>query len=428
MRLATCALSAILLSGCSWLGTGGGHNDVYGYSNYGYSNAGYGAFGQGYGQPGCGPVQGAQYYTMSAANCAPGQGYAVGHQGQSAMGGAFNQGGAYGMRGMAGSGFSGSGYAGATGSNTTVLSSQAPFGSAISGGASAGGIPGAASVTSVQGAPIYVPQPYPTYYNAGAPSLRGSMQGGYGSRGNNYGGNYGSGGSYGYGGGYGAACCGGGAMPFGVEASLGTEFNIGGDVFPGEISKPFLGGPGTVSELASVGYSDAFKNGVHYGVAAAYDLDQNTTLIGQIGISKSKGQKIKIGTVDNGAGTSEDLSAEFSDLDQVRLEGGVRRYMGHPGYGLRPYVGASAGFVKTDDVTLTQSSATLVDPALFQQRYIRGGWTPTAAGTVGAEWQVGHRSAIGVETGLRWSDDLQTNFTSGDQWSIPLKVRGRVSF
>ena len=420
MRLATCALSAILLSGCSWLGVGGGQGDVYGYNSYGYSNAGYGAYSQTAYGGGCGSVQGTQYYTMQTPGCGSGKSYPLGGQGHMGQAGAYGQSGAYGMRGMSGSSYAGSGSAGAAGGGATVLSSQAPYGSAV-GGASTGGIAGATSVTNIQGAPIYVPQPYPAYYNAGAPALRGSMQGG---------GYYGGSGYYG--GGYGAMCCGGGnygggAMPMGIEASVGTEFVIGGNVFPGVESKPFLGGPGHVSDIAPIGYADAFKEGVNYILAATYDLDPNTTLIGQVGVSKSKGQKLKIGTVDVG-GVWEDLSAEFSDLNQVRVEGGLRRYMGHNGYGLRPYVGASAGFVNTEDVTLTQSSATFVDPALFQQTYIRGGWTPTASGIVGAEWQVGPRSALGVETGIRWSDDLPTNIQSDDQWSVPLKIRGRVSF
>jgi len=101
--------------------------------------------------------------------------------------------------------------------------------------------------------------------------------------------------------------------------------------------------------------------------------------------------------------------------------------MGSPS-GIRPYVGATAGFTNTEDVILTQGSATLVDPNIFQQVYVDGGWSPTASGVVGAEMAVGNRAAIGVESGIRWSDDLDTNFVSDDRFSIPVKLRGRVSF
>ncbi len=381
MRLVACALSTVLLSGCSWFGMGGGHGDIYGYDNYGYGygTQAHGAYGQqsyagyGYNQD-CGQSAGVQYYGVASTGCAPGQGYAVAQSGAQY------------------------GYGGAT-----TLSQSAPYGSAVGG-----------SVQTVQGAPMYVQQPYASYqtqnaayYGGGAPALRGSINGAH-------------------------ACCygGGAAAPFGIEAGIGTDFSIGGDIFNGEVSKPFLGGPGTVSDLDPISYADAYGNAVTYDLAATYDLNRNTTLIGQLGYSKASGEQIKVGTVNNGLGVSEDLFAEFSDLEQLRVEGGLRRYMGHGGYGggLRPYVGATAGFVSVKDVELTQSSTTLVDPTLFTQTYVDGGWHPTASGTIGAEWQAGPRTALGIETGIRWRDDLDTNISSDDQWSIPLKIRGRVSF
>lgn len=430
MRLVACALSTVLLSGCSWFGMGGGHGDSYGYNNQGYGGVVYGGngCGQAYGGMQGGMQQyGQQAYTMPASGCAPGQGYGVSHSGSQhgmmygRQGMGYGQGGAYGAgmgQGMTYGGTAGAGqmyagggssYASRTyGGGSTTLSAQAPYGASV-GGAYGGGTYG--SVSTVQGAPIYVGRPYASY------------GGGYQAASYYGGGLRGSAG--------GAVCChGGGSLPFGVEAGIGTDIGIGGDIFGGEVSKPFLGGPGSVSDLDPISYKDAFKNAVSFNAAATYDVTPQTTLIGQIGYSKAKGQRNKIGTVSDGGGTTEDLYAEFSDLEQIRLEGGLRRYMGHNshGGGLRPYVGATAGFVQTKDVDLTQSSSTLVDPALFKQTYIDGGWHPTASGVVGAEWQVSPRSALGFETGIRWSDDYDTNLKSTDQWSIPLKVRGRVSF
>ena len=49
MRLAACALSAVLLSGCSWLGSGGGYSDSNGYGYNGvYNNCMPGAGGAGF--------------------------------------------------------------------------------------------------------------------------------------------------------------------------------------------------------------------------------------------------------------------------------------------------------------------------------------------------------------------------------------------
>ncbi len=457
MRLAACALSAVLLSGCSWLGSGGSYSDSYGYGNSGgaYNGCMPGAGGASFGNAGYG-------YT-GGAGCAPGAGYNVANAGQyggaagglrgqygvngygtglqgpggagmygagGGMYGAGNGAGMYGAgaggAGMYGAGAGGAGMYGAgtgmygagnglggvgTGvaglggglagygagynAGTTTLSSAAPYGTAVGGVQT---MPGGGTVQTIQGAPIYVPQPYPAYYQAGS-----------------YGGGY----SYG-GGGF------GGAMPFGLELGVGQDFILDGDIFPGEAGKPFNGGPGLVSDLAPISYKDAFDNAKGFDATATYDISQNTTLLGRVGYSRADGNQVHIGTVGDGVVT-EDLYAEFSDLEQYTIEGGFRQYMGSPS-GIRPYVGATAGFINTEDVILTQGSATLVDPTIFQQVYVDGGWSPTASGVIGAEMAVGNRAAIGVESGIRWSDDLDTNFVSDDRFSIPVKLRGRVSF
>ena len=114
----------------------------------------------------------------------------------------------------------------------------------------------------------------------------------------------------------------------------------------------------------------------------------------------------------------------------MHLKAGVRRYIGgwnNTTRGIRPYVQATAGFTYNNDVSVTQDSATIIQPAETQP-YIDAGWTPSATGAVGAELQVGSRTAIGVEAGLRWQDNLNSVAPSESRWSVPLKLRGRVSF
>ena len=469
MRLALCTLSAVLLSGCSWLGMGGSNSNSYGQygagcvpgayggGQYAYGNQ-YNYMGQGgsagcsgagsYGVAGNGYGAGAGAYGAGGGAYGAGSGYGMGAYGAGAgygmgtgygmtgaggygagMGGAGAYGGgldANGLRGMQGAtsyamnGYGAGGGAGYGANTGTLLGSGTQFGSAVGGqyvngqwvssGVTTGAAGGTSTYQTVQGAPIYVAQPYPAYYGA-------ASGGGY---------------NYGYGYGYGGGLRGGGAaLPFGFEAGVGTDFAIGGDLFPGEAAKPAIPGPGTVSALVPVSYGDAYKEAVSYDLATTYDLDPTTTLIGRIGYSKAEGNLLSVGTVDNGAGLTEELFAEFSDLEQVTLEGGVRKYMGgwnNRMSGVRPYLGATAGFTHNQSVDVTQSSATLVDPTAFQQEYIQSGWTPTASGVIGAEMQVGPRTAIAVESGIRWSDDLNTNFASDDRWSVPLKLRGRVSF
>ena len=79
MRLAVCALSAVLLSGCSWLGMGGGHGSAGGAYGANCVPTGTGFYnGNGaYGGDACGPAGG---YGVA------GNGYGAGYGGQAGYG------------------------------------------------------------------------------------------------------------------------------------------------------------------------------------------------------------------------------------------------------------------------------------------------------------------------------------------------------
>jgi hypothetical protein len=298
----------------------------------------------------------------------------------------------------------------------TTLGTNAAYGSAVYGQNVVGTqyangqyVQGA-GVQTIQGAPYYVPQPYPAYY--GVPQLRGV----------------------------------GVALPWGFELDGGTGFDIGGDVFTDKPSGPADNDESTgiqVSAIDGISYGDAFGNAKSIGGTLAYDASRNTTLLGRVGYSQANGQTVHdYATVQNGsysggvftpgAAAPRSLDASFSDLEQLSLEAGVRQYMGG-GVGFRPYVGATAGFIHNNDVDFTQTfadgDATPTGSVVYnEQEYISSGWNPTAAATIGAEMAVGPRAAIGVESGIRWSDNMNANLDSEDRWSIPLKLRGRVAF
>lgn len=489
MRLVTCTLAAVLLSGCSWLGGGHGGGSYgggsgaygvgcmpggqagYGQSSYGYGSGGAGCVGGGYGVAGGADGFGAGGFGpggmgtgYGAGGMGPGGlGYGAGSYGQG--GGAYGAGGygaagmgagaygaggygaggmglggaGYGAGGMYGqgvgaglaangvggqyAGLNGAGFGGAYGApgGVTTLGSGATYGSAygqnVVGTQLANGqFVNGAAVQTVQGAPIYVPQPYPAYYGVSQ-----QLRGGY---------NYG-----------------GGAMPFGVELGGGTDFGIGGDLFTAKPQGPADGNTASnlqVSEIDAISYNDAFGQSKSIGGTLAYDANRNTTLIGSLGYSHANGQTVddyatvQGGTYDAagnftpGATGPRALDASFSDLKQFTIEGGVRQYVGaNPTF--RPYVGAQAGFVHNNDVDFTQTfadgDATPTGSTTYnEQQYIQSGWNPTAAAILGAEMAVGPRAAIGVESGIRWSDSMDTNLESEDRWSIPVKLRGRVAF
>ena len=477
MRLAACALSAVLLSGCSWLGLGGqeqgygsshgaygagcapaaagqygqyGQSAAYGYQggqagcaggSYGVQGAGYGADGfsgvSGYGPAGAG--YGADAYGQQGFGAqgygAQGQGFGAqgygaqgfagqgfgqagyGAQGAGALGqqGVYGQG-AYGQAGpLVGAGLAAQGIGGGYGATTfgnggvTTLGTAAPYGAATYGANvvgtqyANGQFVNGANVQNVVGAPIYVPQPYAAPY--GVPQLRGV----------------------------------GAPLPFGFEVFGGTEVQVGGGLFDGKEAGPSAGGGGFAGAIDSYDYDDAFSDGYTVGGAVTYDVSRNTTLLASAAYSNQNGRTVSTGSFQSGVvsssgstftpdiGSSERaLNGRFEDLEQYTLEGGVRQYVGGAS-ALRPYVGATAGFAYNEGVDLTQTFAD--DGSLFnEQQVIDNGWRPTASGVVGAELAVGPRAAIGVESGIRWRDNLKGNLNEEDRISIPLTLRGRLAF
>jgi hypothetical protein len=376
-----------------------------GFQNYagqaGYAQAGYGqsGYGQGgYAQAGYGYAQGAPVQTSYAQAGYTAGGYPYSGQGQVGTQ-AVTQ------------------YAGQYGAGATTLGAGAPFGSAVAGSYGGAGF-GQPAVQTVVGAPIYVPQPYAAPY--AVPAAAGCCGGAGGIAGGGFA---------------------GGAMPFGVEVFGGTEFDASGNIFTKESAGPPDGDYtiGTrVGEIENISYGDAFGQAKTIGGSLTYDVTKNLTAIGTVALSRSEGQTVAdYTTVQDGSWTNQSftpqagsspraLDGTFSDLETVTLEAGLRQYYGHP-HGLRPYLGASAGIVRNNDVEFVQTYSD-TGGAYGKRTFVESGWTPTAAATLGAEVAVGPRAALGVETGIRWRDNMHTPSSSEDRVSIPLTLRGRLSF
>ena len=247
-----------------------------------------------------------------------------------------------------------------------------------------------------------MPQPYPAYY--GVPQLRGV----------------------------------GAALPFGFEAVGGTEFDIGGDIFQSKEAGPSSGGAtGRAGEIDDISYDDAFGDTYSIGGLFSYDVSRNTTVLGGGNYSTADGNSVSTGSFEDGTfdaegnftstGPVRTLTGEYDDLNTYTIEGGVRQYVGGNQV-LRPYVTGLGGFTYNEGVDLTQTHDD--DGTIFnQQEFIESGWRPTAAGLVGAELAVGNRAAIGIESGIRWRDNLKTvSGGADDRWTIPVNLRGRVAF
>ena len=232
------------------------------------------------------------------------------------------------------------------------------------------------------------------------------------------------------------------ALPFGLGLLAGTEFNIGGTLSDPRPGGQADGGGGFAAPTPGISYDDAFGDLYTVGGSAEYDISRDTTLLGTFVYGEADGNSVENfgaftpGTFDpqgnftatTGPGSAtRNLTGEFSDLETYTIEGGVRKYVGNNNV-FRPYVTGKAGARRNNSVTLTQVD--VADGSVFNEsEFIDSGWNPTAAGLVGAEVAVGQRGAIGIESGIRWTDGLDVaGGGADDQWSIPLNLRGRVAF
>ena len=243
-----------------------------------------------------------------------------------------------------------------------------------------------------------MPRPYPAYYQA--PRLR----------------------------------LGGAAQPLGLALFGGTSSFNDGNIFGGEAAKPAGALGRSVSALNAIDYDSAFGEGNTYGGALEYDLNRNNTAFVSASRTEYDGQVVSNGTItqDNtgsGGAIHTDVGKyEFSDLEETTVEAGLRHYVSNNG-GLRPYIAGSAGFKHNNDVTLTTYTDDVNVVAHPEtQEIIRGSWQPTAAGMIGAEFAAGPNFGLGVETGLRWTNERATATKSEDTWSVPVQVRGRIAF
>ncbi len=405
MRLAAITLSATLLSACSWNGDTYGQYEGYGQSGYydAYGvpcvpqTANYGNNVYGYqGQPGCMPAG-----QMGYAGAQPLRGsYGVGQYGTVA-----------------------SPYGAPSAMGATTLSAAAPYGAALNGGA----VMASNNVTTVQGEPVYVAEPYAQPYyqpyvaastgcapTSCAPTSCVSAPSGCSTK------------------------YVGGAMPWGLELFAGTAFDVDGDVFHGkEASANNTNLALATAEVVApkVEYNDAFDTPITVGGALGYDFGPNTTLLGQVSYTQADGEDFEFGTFQPGTydalgnftatGPQETIQASMGDLKQWTVEAGFRQYFGDYTSSIRPYIGATAGATHSKSVDIVQNSPTL---GTVTQEYIDSGWSPTASGIVGAEVALSNRMAVGIESGIRWTDDLDTNISSDDRITIPLQIRGRVAF
>ena len=229
-------------------------------------------------------------------------------------------------------------------------------------------------------------------------------------------------------------------------------------------------GEDPVLDAKDISFDDVYSTPFRLAAGAEYIISPTTTVFGNAGYTYAEGEQSGVSvigdltqrTTDNASGLSQDLefpnvevskyTLDFSDMKRFDLEVGARHYFNpvikDQGYRtVTPFVGVSGGLAHYDavDVKLTQDHLFMeqafnsgladleyyeVDVPATTTRLYDSQWVPTGSLTAGFEWQATPKTAIALETGLRYEGGRE--FASGengdDNISIPLTLRGSVNF
>jgi len=215
--------------------------------------------------------------------------------------------------------------------------------------------------------------------------------------------------------------------PWSFSVSFGANNPVSGNLIDGGI--------GTLNSTAvvvnPVSYGDVFGNGVQWRFNGGYMLRPNVELLGIVSYGVASGEPLQIGTA------TEPLYGDFSDRQELGIEGGYRRYLASRGQ-WRPYAGGTLGLMFVDRIQANftvpaigtvQTSADLYDNSTAL----------TLSGHGGVLYELTETLGIGGELGLRWraglsqSDDLQGSGLekindNSDSWSLPFNVVARFRF
>lgn len=220
-----------------------------------------------------------------------------------------------------------------------------------------------------------------------------------------------------------------------LEGGIGPSFAVGGNVVTGSSTNDI---PGT--EINNLSWNDMYDRGVRAELGGSYALNPNRKVTATAFLENADSS----GSQDWGQlAPGQNLTGALSDYKSYGAELGLRQYF-TPQRNVpliktfRPYVEGRLGATNIDDISIQgasiNGSAPLADLAFYD-----GGWVGSAAGLVGVETPLTRYSTIGLETGVRYTQGLDSSRSTlpaqiagsnntGGRTTIPVMLRGRYRF
>lgn len=241
-----------------------------------------------------------------------------------------------------------------------------------------------------------------------------------------------------------SSCCVGGQTlsRWNIESSADVGFGVGGTAITGASVAPIVAAPSL--NLVDVDMNDAYETMARVALGGSYALNPNRKITAQAFYGNADGNEVVWGQQGG-----VDLRGTMTDYTTYGVEAGLRQYFKPRAMPLvnsvRPYVEGRIGAAHVDGISLVNirhvpntSPNTPTSLAMYD-----GGWVPTASGLVGVETPLFNRMTLAVETGIRYSGELKSDNSDvsagfntryagfnngGEQYSIPLTIRGRYRF
>ena len=220
------------------------------------------------------------------------------------------------------------------------------------------------------------------------------------------------------------------------EGGIGPAFAVGGDTVTGSKA---TSAPG--NDINNLSWNDMYDTGVRAELGASYALNPNRKVTATAFIENAESS----GSQDWGQiSPGNNLTGALSDYQSYGAELGLRQYFRpRSGGGLvksfRPYVEGRLGATQIDDISIQGAAVNGTTLPGGDIAFYDSGWVGSAAGLIGVETPLTRYSTIGLETGVRYTQSLDSTRStlppqiagsnnSGGRTTIPVMLRGRYRF
>ena len=207
--------------------------------------------------------------------------------------------------------------------------------------------------------------------------------------------------------------------PWSVSFDLGTQVALSGDVHGGG-SGTVLGLP---TQVEARSYKDVYGNGFYWAAGLGYRVGEGGEIRVQGNYTANPADRLQVGTV---AGLP--LFALFDDYKAFGMDFGYRQYFGTAM--ARPFVGASAGFVRVDTIQ-SEFSVPAAGVVLSNVNMYDTSVVPSVGVGGGVQINLSDRVAVQGGVEFKWQGDatdldglagtgLEAINDENRRWSMPI--------